>query len=72
MYQSEVHDGFSHELAQEAKLHLDLGNVSRLSGAAKWHSKQASGAEHVLSALLTPCTPHTTKVGTEADMHFYH
>lgn len=68
MYQSEVHDGLSHEFAQKAELHLDLGDVSRLGGAAKWHRKQASGAEHVLGALLAPWRDR--EIGTEKDIIF--
>lgn len=40
-YQSEVHDGFSHEFSQKAEFHLDLGDVSWLGAAAKRHSKKA-------------------------------
>lgn len=59
-YQSEVHDGFSHEFSKKAEFHLDLGDVSWLGAAAKRHSKKASRAEHVLGALLAPCRQKVT------------
>lgn len=59
-YQSEVHDGFSHEFSQKAEFHLDLGDVSWLGAATKRDSKEAPRAEHVLGALLTPCRQEMT------------
>ena len=52
VYQSEVHYGLGHQLAQEAELHLDFGDVRRFGCPAEGNGKQPSGAEHVLGPFL--------------------
>ena len=54
-YQSEVHNGFGHQLPQETELHLDFGDVRWFGGSAKRYCKQSPGTEHVLGGLLASC-----------------
>jgi len=55
IYQSEVHDGFGHQLPQETEFHLDFGDVRWFGGSAERHCKQPPGTEHVLGGLLASC-----------------
>lgn len=51
-YQSEVHDGFGHQLPQKTELHFDFGNVRWFGCSSEGNGEQSSSAEHVLHSLL--------------------
>lgn len=63
-YQSEVHDGFSHELSKKTKLHFDLGDVSWFGSSSERYSKQTPGAEHILGSLMSPYRERDIKDST--------
>lgn len=54
-YQSEVHNGFGHQLPQEAEFHLDFGDVRWFGGSAERYCEKPPGTEHVLGGLLASC-----------------